>query len=430
MVWKILNALALTHPMNVVRAGEIQRWVQAGAYDRILAGEYPRRGTGKPTTGRCRDDFKDAAEHYRGRDQGRGRAAEDRGEARRRARPRRVQRGPAEYGVKLLIVGAGGREHALARALSLDNPRHQPLRRPGQSRHRGARHQSRHPRRRHRRLWSRPRRSMTSTWSIVGPEAPLAHGLADRLRADGRVRVRSRRRRGEDRGLEGVRQGRDAAPPAFPPRRAPRSPNSPTRWRSSTRTPNRWWSRRRDWPPERAWWSAPPGPRRRRAVRAMLGETVLRRGRQRGGHRGCSWTARSCRCSPSPTAATCSCFPTAQDHKRLLEGDRGPNTGGMGAYAPVSLASPHLLDRVRREVLLPALEEMRRRGIDYRGVLYAGLMLASGRHAPCRGIQLPPGRPGNGGRAAAARERRDRALRRGGARRGPAGSPGARPAPR
>jgi phosphoribosylamine--glycine ligase len=68
-------------------------------------------------------------------------------------------------------------------------------------------------------------------------------------------------------------------------------------------------------------------------------------------------------------------LPVSQDHKRLLEGDLGPNTGGMGAYSPVSVATPALLERVRREVLLPTLEEMRRRQTPYRGVLYAGLMI-------------------------------------------------------
>ncbi|HEX6104542.1 MAG TPA: phosphoribosylamine--glycine ligase, partial [Gemmatimonadales bacterium] len=68
-------------------------------------------------------------------------------------------------------------------------------------------------------------------------------------------------------------------------------------------------------------------------------------------------------------------LPVAQDHKRLLEGDQGPNTGGMGAYSPVAVATPALLDRVRREVLLPTLNEMRRRETPYRGVLYAGLMI-------------------------------------------------------
>lgn len=68
-------------------------------------------------------------------------------------------------------------------------------------------------------------------------------------------------------------------------------------------------------------------------------------------------------------------LPVSQDHKRLLPGDRGPNTGGMGAYSPVSLASPALLDRVKRDVLLPTLEALRRLGSPFSGVLYAGLMI-------------------------------------------------------
>ena len=68
-------------------------------------------------------------------------------------------------------------------------------------------------------------------------------------------------------------------------------------------------------------------------------------------------------------------LPVSQDHKRLLEGDAGPNTGGMGAYSPVAVATPALLARARAEVLLPALEEMRRRDTPYTGVLYAGLMV-------------------------------------------------------
>jgi phosphoribosylamine---glycine ligase len=70
-------------------------------------------------------------------------------------------------------------------------------------------------------------------------------------------------------------------------------------------------------------------------------------------------------------------LPAAQDHKRLGEGDTGPNTGGMGAYCPVSLATPDLLARVRREVFEPTLREMAARGTLYQGVLYAGLMIAA-----------------------------------------------------
>ena len=70
-------------------------------------------------------------------------------------------------------------------------------------------------------------------------------------------------------------------------------------------------------------------------------------------------------------------LPPAQDHKRLGEGDTGPNTGGMGAYTPVSLATAPLLERVRRQVFEPTLAALRARGAPYSGVLYAGLMVAS-----------------------------------------------------
>jgi phosphoribosylamine--glycine ligase len=68
-------------------------------------------------------------------------------------------------------------------------------------------------------------------------------------------------------------------------------------------------------------------------------------------------------------------LPPAQDHKRLEEGDRGPNTGGMGAYAPAPLLDAAGLEQARRTVLEPTLAALRARGIDYRGVIYAGLML-------------------------------------------------------
>src|SRR6185295_2451405 len=69
-------------------------------------------------------------------------------------------------------------------------------------------------------------------------------------------------------------------------------------------------------------------------------------------------------------------LPPAQDHKRLGEGDTGPNTGGMGAYCPVALTTAPLLARVRRDVFEPVLREMAAQGAPYEGVLYAGLMLA------------------------------------------------------
>jgi len=69
-------------------------------------------------------------------------------------------------------------------------------------------------------------------------------------------------------------------------------------------------------------------------------------------------------------------LPPAQDHKRLGEGDTGPNTGGMGAYCPVTLTTPALLAQLRHKVIEPVLREMAAQGAPYEGVLYAGLMLA------------------------------------------------------
>ena len=68
-------------------------------------------------------------------------------------------------------------------------------------------------------------------------------------------------------------------------------------------------------------------------------------------------------------------LPPAQDHKRIGEGDTGPNTGGMGAYAPAPLLDAAGLEQVRQLVLEPTLNALQARGIDYRGVIYAGLML-------------------------------------------------------
>jgi phosphoribosylamine--glycine ligase len=66
---------------------------------------------------------------------------------------------------------------------------------------------------------------------------------------------------------------------------------------------------------------------------------------------------------------------TAQDHKRVHDGDTGPNTGGMGAYSPATAMTPDLIARTMREIVEPTLAAMRARGAPFRGVLYAGLML-------------------------------------------------------
>lgn len=70
-----------------------------------------------------------------------------------------------------------------------------------------------------------------------------------------------------------------------------------------------------------------------------------------------------------------SCMPPAQDYKRLLDGDRGPNTGGMGAYAPAPICPPELAEQFVHTVLQPAIDGLRAEGRPFIGVLYAGLML-------------------------------------------------------
>ena len=71
-------------------------------------------------------------------------------------------------------------------------------------------------------------------------------------------------------------------------------------------------------------------------------------------------------------------FGSAQDHKRAFDGDQGPNTGGMGAYAPAPVMTPEVEARAMAEIVEPVLAEMARRGTPYRGVLYAGLMIEDG----------------------------------------------------
>jgi phosphoribosylamine--glycine ligase/phosphoribosylaminoimidazole synthetase len=68
-------------------------------------------------------------------------------------------------------------------------------------------------------------------------------------------------------------------------------------------------------------------------------------------------------------------MPPAQDHKRLLDGDLGPNTGGMGAYAPAPVCPPEMAEELTRLALQPAVDGLRAEGLRYQGVLYAGLML-------------------------------------------------------
>ena len=75
-------------------------------------------------------------------------------------------------------------------------------------------------------------------------------------------------------------------------------------------------------------------------------------------------------------------LPSSQDHKRVFDGDKGPNTGGMGAYSPAPVVTDAMLPEIRDRIILPVLHELKRRGIVYRGVLYAGLMVNNANSNP------------------------------------------------
>ena len=80
--------------------------------------------------------------------------------------------------------------------------------------------------------------------------------------------------------------------------------------------------------------------------------------------------------------AACACcayiMESAQDHKRIGDNDSGPNTGGMGAFSPAPLLTPALQSAAERDIIVPLLDTLNRNEIDYRGIVYAGLMLTAG----------------------------------------------------
>ena len=96
---------------------------------------------------------------------------------------------------------------------------------------------------------------------------------------------------------------------------------------------------------------------------------------------------------------------TSQDHKRIGDGDTGPNTGGMGAYSPAPVVTPNVHAKVMHEIVSPTLAGMAREGTPFTGFLYAGLMIDAQGHAAHGGVQLPAGRPRGRGHPDAPEER-------------------------
>ncbi len=276
--------------------------------------------------------------------------------------------------VKILIVGGGGREHALAWRLAHDTERHELLCAPGNA---GTARCARNVAVSAEDIQALTRlaREEKPDLVVVGPEAPLCAGLADALRPHG-IRVFGPTREGAR--LEGskafCKELLEAA--GVPTARAARF-GEPAAARQ--------WVRDHGVPVvvkadglaagkgvtvcttlEQAEQAIDDALVRR--VFGPAGDTILLEEFLEGEEAsvlalldGERWAL----------------LPSAQDHKRVFDGDQGPNTGGMGAYSPAPVVTEEVRERVAREVFAPLVKELQRRGIEYRGVLYAGLMITA-----------------------------------------------------
>jgi phosphoribosylamine--glycine ligase len=274
--------------------------------------------------------------------------------------------------VRLLVIGGGGREHALCWALRRENPEADLYCAPGNPGIVGlARNLPIAADDLDRIADAADMHGIDLT--VVGPEVPLARGLADRLRAEGRAVF------GPSAAAAQLEASKAFSKEVM---HAAGIPTAASRTFTELRPALDYVDRH----PEplvvkASGLAAGKGAvvcltrgEAAAAVRSMLGERVF-------GDAGATVVIEAFLEGEeiSVLAVTdgrdLELLPVSQDHKRLLEGDAGPNTGGMGAYSPVAVATPALLARARGEVLLPALEEMRRRDTPYTGVLYAGLMV-------------------------------------------------------
>jgi len=275
--------------------------------------------------------------------------------------------------VRILVVGGGGREHALCWALKRDTPEAALFAAPGNAGTAQLGSNIKIPATAVDALVAAVREHRIDL-TIVGPEAPLAAGLADRLRAAGHAVF------GPSRAAARIESSKAFAKDLMRRAGVP-SPES----RSFTALePALAYIRARTEPlvVKASGLAAGKGAivcdtreEAARTARAMLAEGAL-------GDAGREIVVEDFLEGEELSVLALTdgermlVLPAAQDHKRLGDGDTGPNTGGMGAYCPVSFATPELLERVRRQVLEPTVHQLAAEGAPYQGVLYAGLMLA------------------------------------------------------
>ncbi len=271
--------------------------------------------------------------------------------------------------MKVCVVGSGGREHALASVLGRDadvvvTPGNAAMRRATGLDGSGAIT-----------VTDTPVEQIEADLYVIGPEAPLVDGLADRLRAAGRLVFGPGAEGAQLEGSKaymkkllvdaGVPTARhetfDALEPALDHLRAQEPP----------------------YVVKCDGLAAGKGVLVTEVlevaeadVRAKLsGESFGDAGRRIVIEEGMVGTELSILAVCDGTRAVA--LAPARDFKRVGDGDVGPNTGGMGAYSPVPAATPALVDEIMATIIIPTVSALRLRGIDYRGVLYAGLMLTS-----------------------------------------------------
>jgi phosphoribosylamine---glycine ligase len=278
--------------------------------------------------------------------------------------------------VKVLIIGSGGREHALGWAILQDRPETDLLFCPGNAgTERVGRNISGSPV--DLESMARLARDERIDLVVVGPEAPLTAGLVDRLEADGVAvfgpSARAAVIEGSKVFAKTLLRDHGIPTPEFQSFSEPSEAMA-----AATRGPFPVVIKADGLAAGKGVVVARDGPEAERAVRAMMedralgaaGERVLVESFVEGEEVSAFALARG---------EEFRLLPFSQDHKRLGEGDTGPNTGGMGAWAPFTSRDPGLRRVVADEIIAPTLAALARGGRPFHGLLYAGLMLVQGR---------------------------------------------------
>lgn len=262
--------------------------------------------------------------------------------------------------MKVVVVGSGGREHAICDALAEEG--HQVVATPGNPGIAACAE-----------VTSDPAESLEADLFVVGPEAPLVDGLADRLRIQGKLVFGPGR---DGAMLEGSKHfmKRVAAEAKLPTAAFAAFEESAAALEYLESMAPPYVIKTDGLAAGKGVLVTADLDEAKADVRAKLsGSAFGEAGRRIVIEEGMSGPEVSLLAVVDGHRAVA--LRPAADHKRLLDGDRGPNTGGMGAYSPVPFFGSDLEARAMAEIVEPAVARLVEMGIDYRGVLYAGLML-------------------------------------------------------